>query len=75
MIFQQMPFLNAVATDPFYKYVVLDQANNFWNAHKHNKVQVDQVSSECKSLIFALISRQPELRPTLLETLAHSWIT
>ncbi len=33
MIFQTQPFLNAVSDDPFYKYVVLDQANNFWKAH------------------------------------------
>jgi serine/threonine protein kinase len=75
MIFQTMPFLNAVATDPFYKYVVLDQANNFWKAHQANQVPIDQVSSECKNLIFALLSRTPELRPTLLEALSHSWIT
>jgi hypothetical protein len=74
MIFQTMPFLNAEPKDPFYKYVALDQAANFWKAHANNQVPVDQVSPQCKSLIFALLNRQPELRPTLLETLGHQWM-
>ena len=33
MIFQQNPFLNAVATDQFYKYIILEQSVNFWKTH------------------------------------------
>ena len=66
-----MPFINAEPKDSFYKYVALDQAINFWKAHQNNGVLVDQVSPECKNLIFALLARQPELRPTLLEILGH----
>jgi serine/threonine protein kinase len=75
MIFQQQPFVDAVPTDPFYKFVMLEQANNFWNAHKTNGVNIDSISPSCKNLVFSMLNRQPDLRPSLVEILSHKWMT
>ena len=39
---------------------------------KHG-VKSNHISKECKELIFAMLARQPELRPSLQEILQDKW--
>ena len=73
MIFQRMPFERAINQDPVYKYVVLDNAPAFWNEHRKNGLPVDKISSDCKSLIYALLYRQPALRISIVDALSFQW--
>ena len=75
MVFQRMPFGRAVNQDKNYKYVVLDSASHYWQLHKMQGLNVDNVSSSCKELIWSMLQRQPELRPSLNEILASEWMT
>jgi len=75
MVFQRMPFGRAVNQDKNYKYVVLDSAKHFWQLHKMQGIPVDSVSNSCKELIWSLLQRQPELRPSIAEILSSEWFT
>ena len=73
LAFKRMPFERAVGNDQFYKFIIVDNAENFWQAHRSSGVDVDAVSENCRQLIFGLLYRQPDLRPSLLDVLADPW--
>ena len=75
MIFQRMPFTRAVNNDKYYKYIVADRTDFYWELHKRDGLKTFNISQECKSLITAMLGRQPELRPSIQEILAHPWFT
>jgi len=68
-----MPFARAVNQDRHFKWIVMDNADNFWKEHAKDQIPVDSVSENCKSLIFALLYRQPELRPSIVDVLQDAW--
>ena len=70
-----MPFQNASSQDQFYKLIILEHSNEFWNLHKSQGMDVDSSSAEVKSLIFSLLSKDANIRPSLNEILSHKWMT
>lgn len=66
-----MPFQNALRTDKYYRLVALEHADAFWALHKQTGIEADSVSSEVKQLIFSLLAKDPQIRPSLNEILEH----
>ena len=74
MVLQKMPFAEASDKDINYKWVVRDNAEEFWKSHSKQGTNVQAISQECRELIYSMLQRQPEVRPSLLEILNDSWI-
>ena len=75
MLFQRMPFARAVRTDKFYKYLAGDRPDFFWEMHKRDKLKIDSVSEECRTLLASMLGIDPLMRPSISEILAHSFFT
>lgn len=71
MVMKRMPFERAVAEDQFYRCIVCDRADLFWEMQRKEGLNIDVISDDLKDLIFMLLGNRPTLRPTINEILAY----
>ena len=71
MVMKRMPFERAVAEDQYYRCIVCDRADLFWDMQKKEGLNIDVISQDLKDLIFMLLGNRPTLRPTITEILAY----
>jgi len=69
------PFTNAEPEDQYYKCIVKNKADLFWQAHSHTKPGGESFySPEFKDLITGMLQFDPSHRPSMSEILAHPWM-
>ena len=73
MISMHPPFLKALPTEHYYKFIAKNHTHMFWNKHLNAKDTPDYYSAEFKELFNAMVSAEPSHRPSISEVLAHSW--
>jgi serine/threonine protein kinase len=71
MVMKRMPFERAVAEDQYYRCIVCDRADLFWEMQRKEGLDIDAISNDLKDLIFMLLGNRPTLRPTITEILAY----
>ena len=55
MVLQKMPFGEASDKDVNYKWVVRDNAEQFWQSHVKQGTPVMNLSQNCREIIFAML--------------------
>jgi len=74
MLFKKPPFSRALANDIFFYCIIKNDANSFWKIHQLKGARVENLTSECKDLLFQLLSFNPDSRPSIDDILNSSWL-
>lgn len=72
MVAQHPPFVRADTSDYFYKPLIENKPDQFWQNHAKNKPP-GYFSNDFMFLISAMLSFQPEQRLSLAEVKGHPW--
>ena len=74
MIAGTPPFSKAKPDDPYYRLLVNNMHEKFWNSHSKSKPNgAAFFSGEFKNLIDAMLAYDPNQRPSIAEIKAHAW--
>lgn len=68
----KMPFKHALTDDPYYKEIVKEDFEGYWEKLKG---KVPSVTKEFKELFFSIISYDPKKRPSLEELRKSKWMS
>ncbi len=75
MVTQKNPFFKADKNDPYYRAVVANQSQIFWNVHaKESPDIINSLSESIKDLIFHLLQKDPIKRLSISEIIEHEWV-
>jgi serine/threonine protein kinase len=67
----KLPFSKATLSDPYYKYIILNDYETFWNSIILN---IGFVTEEFKNLVNCMLAYDPTQRPSISEIKSHLWL-
>lgn len=74
MVTKRFPFDNATDKDKYYKLLVNNSPDKFWDAHIYEVPAIARLSDPLRQLITALLDKNPIRRPSISEILRHEWM-
>ena len=72
MVMAIPPFKSATPTDQYYKLLVQNKLDKFWEAHEHHTNI--SLSQDLKALIVDMLKLLPAERPSLEQISQYSWV-
>lgn len=72
MVTATPPFKSATPNDQYFKLLVQNKLDKFWEAHEHHTNIV--LSSDLKTLIVDMLKLLPAERPTLEQISQYAWV-
>ena len=71
MVAGHPPFGNSLHTDPYYKPIRCNRADQFWKIHSQLRPKEEAFSESFKNLVTLLLNRDPVQRPSYSEIKFH----
>ena len=70
----KMPFGQAVRSDKYYRFIMVNQYDKYWERLKASGNDVDSLSPEFKNLFISMIKFNPNERPSTIDILNSQWM-
>ena len=70
----KMPFGQAVRSDKYYRFIIVNQYDKYWERLKAAGNEVDSLSNEFKKLFISMIKFNPNERPSINDILNCDWM-